>query len=131
MKITESQLRKFIRDVIQETRAFEDEELLKIGGDFHRSGTTMDRYDRVPYSYSTQENEKVMQLFKAWCYKNDLGLMDEEEIVDYFFRDYPYLKKSSSKKFRKDLEAHAKHLSSFDNNPNKNNILHVPFNRGN
>ena len=129
MRITESQLRKVIRNVIQEVRAVEDEELLKIGGDFHRSGEDYDQLEKFHYSYATQEDEKVMQLFKAWCYKNDLGLMDEEEIVDYFFRDYPYLKKSSSKKFRKDLEAHAKHLSSFDNNPNKNNILHVPFNR--
>ena len=113
MKITERQLRKVIREVIQEARAVEDEELLKIGGDFHRSGTTMDRYDRMPYDYATQENEKVMQLFKAWCNKNDLDGMDARGIVDFFFEDYPYLVKSSSKDFERELLSHAEKMVDF------------------
>ena len=114
MKITERQLRKVIRDVIQEVRAVEDEELLKIGGDFYESGEDYDQLEKFHYRYAIQDNEKVMQLFKAWCYKNDLDGMDEEEIVDFFFRDYPHLKKSSSSSesvgFVDDLKDHAREM---------------------
>ena len=105
MKITESKLRRVIRQVIREERAHEDEKLLGIGGDF--SGSYHDRYDREEVDY--QVNDKVLQLFKAWCNKNKNNVvgMGSQEIVDFFFEDYPELSKTSDMTFRRKLLAHA------------------------
>lgn len=103
MKITERKLRRVIRQVIREERAHEDEKLLGIGGDF--SGSYHDRYDRKEVDY--QINDKVLQLFKAWCIKNKIVGMKPQEIVSFFFEDYPELDKTSDMTFRRKLLAHA------------------------
>ena len=108
MKITESRLRKIIRSVINEVRATEDEELLMInprqkefGRIYGPDPVEMDIADLVrfanhyPYSMSNiltlDSTDRIVQLFKAWCNKNDVGGKGAREILKLFFSDYPEL----------------------------------------
>lgn len=87
MKITESRLRKLIRSVIKEARAEEDEALLGIGAPL------IDTFPAYPYTYDkplTDESiEKILQLFKAWCIKNDIAGEHPSRVIKLFFADYP------------------------------------------
>jgi len=108
MEITESRLRKIIRSVVKEVRATEDEELLKINprqkefGRIHGPDPLeMDIADLVrignhmPYSRSNiltfDSTNRIVQLFKAWCNKNNVGGKGPREILKLFFIDYPEL----------------------------------------
>ena len=102
MKITEKRLRSIIRSVIKEARATEDESLLQIGGDL--TSTDFDPYYRREEKF--QDNKKIKQLFKAWCSKNDVAGMKAQEIVDFFFDDYPEFSRQRS--LMPDLLSHAK-----------------------
>jgi hypothetical protein len=115
MRITERQLRKFIRDVIQEARAVEDESFLNIGGRFYKSAEDYyDTFEKKHFrSKAEQTNEKVMQLFKVWCNKNNLDGMDAQGIVDFFYEDYPHLVKTSSEVFKDELLSYAEKMSIY------------------
>lgn len=106
MKITERRLRKIIRSVIKEVRATEDEELLKINPlkkDYGPDPSEMDIADLVafesfyPHTYGNvltiDSTNRIVQLFKAWCNKNDVGGKGPHEILNLFYEDYPELKK--------------------------------------
>lgn len=114
MKITERQLRKVIREVIQEARAVEDEALLKIGGFYKSPGEYYDTFEKKYFpEKAKQTNEKVMQLFKVWCNKNNLDGMDAQGIVAFFYEDYPYLVKTSSEAFKDELLSYAEKMSIY------------------
>ncbi len=108
MEITESRLRKIIRSVVKEVRATEDEELLKINPEKKERGSIlgpdpieMDIADLVrfgnhyPYSLNRiltfDSTDRIVQLFKAWCNKNNVGGRRPRAILDMFFIDYPEL----------------------------------------
>lgn len=111
MNIIEKRLRNYIECIIQEIKVPEDHDLLTIDGPM--SGTGFDRYDRKAYTY--QKNERVLQLFKAWCNKNDISGKSPEDIVSLFKKDYDYnlnARNNNNIRLRDELMAHAELASS-------------------
>ena len=94
MRITESKLRRIIKDVINEIAASDDETLLRIGKGPMKTrytipgGHASQRYDT---DYEELDYERALQLFKAWCNKNDL-VYDTSITVAKFFKDHPDLR---------------------------------------
>ena len=98
MRITESRLRRIIKDVINEIAASDDEALLGIGkGPMKTSYTIPGGYPSQRYDehYEELDYDRALQLFKAWCNKNDL-VYDTSITVAKFFKDHPDLRPSRS-----------------------------------
>ena len=98
MKITERRLRTIIRSIIKEVRATPDEEIL---GDL----VSYERDDFLRVDGNYQHNERVVQLFKAWCIKNNVSGMDAQSIVNMFFEDYPELSPSGGGNYYNDIQS--------------------------
>ena len=80
MKITESQLRRVIQEVIKEVSASEDEAILS-------PFVSMPPGD----GGSSVDHRKIEQLFAAWCRKNDLKFFNYEESIDMFKKDHAHI----------------------------------------
>ena len=94
MRITESRLRRIIKDVINEIAASDDEALLRIGkggiGKFELSPSfSTERYYGSGTNF-TLDYERAFQVFKAWCNINDLS-ENPEVTIKNFLKDHPTL----------------------------------------
>ena len=98
MRITESKLRRIIKDVINEIAASDDEALLRIGkGPIRTRHTIPGGYASQTYDldYEELDYERAIQVFKAWCNKTENAehiVYDTSKTIAKFFKDHPDLR---------------------------------------